>query len=676
MKPEYSNQLIAESSPYLLQHAGNPVNWYPWGEEALNKAKEENKLLIVSIGYAACHWCHVMEHESFEDNEVAAYMNDHFISVKVDREERPDIDQIYMHAVQLLTGRGGWPLNVIALPDGRPLYGGTYFQKEQWLTLLRQVNEFVSYEPDKALQQALALTEGIATTDEIKLSRQKNHFSLNQLHKIFDNWKNNIDKENGGYFGAPKFPLPAGHRFLLHYAYLTGNSEALNAVMTTLYKMANGGIYDQIGGGFARYSTDAKWKVPHFEKMLYDNAQLVSLYTLAYQQSKVSKYKRIVEDTLAYIQREMTSEEGGFYSSLDADSEGEEGKYYVWTKREIQEVAGDNASMVIDYYGILEEGNWHNGKNIPFKSTPDDLLSKKYGITEKDLRQRISITNKLLLHQRAKRVKPALDDKILTSWNALMLKSYAEAYRVFGKKNYLSAAIKSAGFILMHMKSPDYCLSRNYKNGKSTINGFLDDYAFTIDAFIALYQATFIETYLQEARNLLEYALSHFYDQERGMFYYTSDIDPALVVRRIEITDNVIPSANAIMAQNLYTLGHYFYHEDYIDKSLKMLNNVRQEAMNGSSYYASWNILMAWIANKPFEVAILGDNYLNRRKEFDIHYFPDVFLSGGKKEGTLPLHRGKLIPGHTTIYVCRDKTCQLPVTHVKEAHRQIMEKQI
>ena len=378
---KYTNQLINESSPYLLQHAHNPVNWYPWGKKALEKAKNENKLIIVSIGYAACHWCHVMEHESFEDEEVAQYMNEHFVCIKVDREERPDIDQVYMNAVQLLVGNGGWPLNCITLPDARPIYGGTYFPKKQWIHMLKQLQEFVKENPDKAEEQASAITKGVRSSEIIQLNNEKKKYSKNDLITIFNNWKGNIDFINGGHNGAPKFPLPVGYEFLLHYHYLSKNEDALKAVTTTLDKIADGGIYDQIGGGFARYSTDAIWKVPHFEKMLYDNAQLVSLYSHAYQFTKNKKYKIIISETLDFIKREMTSKEGGFYSSLDADSEGEEGKFYVWTKKEIEKVLGENAPIILDFYNVTNAGNWENS-NILYRTISEKEIAKKHNLSE------------------------------------------------------------------------------------------------------------------------------------------------------------------------------------------------------------------------------------------------------------------------------------------------------
>jgi uncharacterized protein YyaL (SSP411 family) len=668
---KFTNQLLNESSPYLLQHAHNPVNWYPWGKKALEKARNENKLIIVSIGYAACHWCHVMEHESFEDEEVAKFMNENFVAIKVDREERPDVDQVYMNAVQLITGRGGWPLNCITLPDGRPIYGGTYFPKEQWIDMLKQISEFVKRNPDKAEQQATSLTQSVQSSEMIVALTEEATFTKNDLDAVFENWKKNIDFTHGGQPRAPKFPLPIGYQYLLQYNHFTQNEDALKAVKTTLDKMADGGIYDQIGGGFSRYSTDAYWKVPHFEKMLYDNAQLVSLYGAAYQKTKDPGYKTIVSETLNFIQRELTSDEGGFYASLDADSEGEEGKFYVWTKSELENTLGKNAELIIDYYNVTEKGNWEHGKNILLKSESDKKIADKHNMSESELAIQISEAKRQLLKERAKRIRPGLDDKILTSWNALMLKAYTDAYRVFDEQTYLDIALKNATFISAKMKESDHSLHRNYKNGNATINAFLDDYAFTIEAFISLYQATFNERWLNEAQQLAAYALTHFHDQNSGMFYYTSDLDPALIARKMEIADNVIPSSNSQMAKNLFVLGHYFYDDAYIQTAKRMLNNVKQEALKSGVYYANWDILMTWFANEPYEVAIVGKDYETKRKEIDKHYFPNVFLSGGKNEGGLSLLESKLIKGQTTIYVCQNKACQLPVTEVKEALKQI-----
>ncbi|MFB6318988.1 thioredoxin domain-containing protein [Saccharicrinis sp. FJH54] len=663
----HSNRLINESSPYLLQHAHNPVDWYPWGDEALEKARKENKMLIISIGYSACHWCHVMEHESFENKEVASFMNRHFVAVKVDREERPDIDHIYMSAVQLISGRGGWPLNVIALPDGRPVYGGTYFPRVQWLDMLQQLVDFAEKNPQKMEEYAENLTNGIIQSDIVNPVQHPESFSLEKLHTIFRNWKEHLDPAKGGMRGAPKFPMPVSYQFLMHYAFLTGNNEAHEAVNLTLNKMAMGGIYDQIGGGFARYSTDEDWKVPHFEKMLYDNGQLVSLYANAYQNVQDKEYKKVVEQTLGFVEQELMSHESGFYSALDADSEGVEGKYYVWTKQELDHLLGDIAPLVYRYYDITEHGNWENGLNVLHRLLPDKIVADEFGISVKALHRKIKKVNELLLDERENREKPGLDDKILTSWNALMCKGFIDAYRVFDDPHYLEVATRNLAFLLSKMKKQDYRLDRNYKEGKSTINGFLDDYAFLIDALISMYMATFNEFYIDEALAFTQYVIVHFYDDKGGMFYYTSDLDHKLIARNHEVTDNVIPSSNSAMAKNLFMLGHYFEKPAYIGMAQRMLTSVKEEMQRSGAYFANWCILKAWFVENPFEVAIAGTDAVGIRKEMDQYYLPHVLFCGGNGNSTLPLLKNRQVKGKTIIYVCKDKTCKQPVESVDEA---------
>ncbi|MFZ4400172.1 MAG: thioredoxin domain-containing protein [Bacteroidales bacterium] len=674
MEHKFTNHLIHESSPYLLQHAHNPVDWYPWGNEALEKALNENKLIIISIGYAACHWCHVMEGESFEDEEVANFMNKNFVSIKVDREERPDIDQVYMSAIQALSGSGGWPLNCIALPDGKPIYGGTYFSKSQWLEMLENLSVWVKENQEKAKEQGNALTQSIKFKKQIHSNSENTVYKIDHLDRIFNKWENEIDFIYGGHKRAPKFPLPQGLQYLLHYHHISGNQSALNAVLISLQKMADGGIYDQIGGGFARYSTDIYWKVPHFEKMLYDNAQLVSLYATAYQITKNIYYKTIVEETLVFIKRELTSTSAGFYASLDADSEGEEGKFYVWTKAELQKILGNESEMILDYYNITDKGNWEDGVNILFKSESDAVIAEKYKLTENEFSLQIADVKSKLLKVRNQRIHPGLDDKILTAWNALMIKAYTDAYKVFDHAEYLETAIRNADFIISKLKASDHRLYRSYKNGKSTINAFLDDYAFTIAGLISLYQQSFDEKWIFEALELCKYSLIHFYDIESGMFYYTSDEDTALISRQIDESDNVIPSSNSEMAKNLFLLGHYFSNDDYIQKSGNMLNQVKHNAKEYGAYYANWDILMAWFASEPYEVVIVGDDAEAKRKEFNQVYLPNVIIAGSKVQGNIPLLVNKLIPGETLIYVCRNKSCQQPQNEVKNALKLIFNK--
>lgn len=663
---KYTNSLIRESSPYLLQHAHNPVSWHPWGKVALEKAWNENKLIIVSIGYAACHWCHVMEHESFEDELVAGFMNEHFVCIKVDREERPDIDQVYMNAVQLISGSGGWPLNCIALPDGRPVYGGTYFPKTQWLDMLSQVINFVAKNPEKTEQQAQSLTSGIQNSEQIYKNTEKLDFCLNDLDTIFNNWKNDIDYRLGGHKRAPKFPLPIGYQFLLHYYHLTNNPDALKAVTLTLDKMALGGIYDQIGGGFSRYSVDAVWKVPHFEKMLYDNAQLISLYATAYRQTKNPVYKQIVTETLEFIEREMTSPEGAFYASLDADSENVEGKFYVWKLDELKQCLGENAELMADYYSVTPTGNWEHGENILHITTQAEDIASQYSISVDELYKTVLTAKKILLKERSKRIRPALDDKILTSWNALMINGYIDAFHAFEDEKYLNSALKNANFLLENLLQTDGELYRNFKNGKATIHGFLDDYAFTIKAFISIYQATFDEKWLDEAYRLCNYTIEHFFDNQSGMFYYTSDKDEALIARKMELSDNVIPASNSEMAKNLFLLGHYFYRQDFIEMARVMATNVKETALLSGVYYANWDILMALLAVEPTEITVVGKDCENFRKELNRHYLPHIILSGGVKNENSTLLKGKYVEGKTAIYICRNKVCQRPVFSVKE----------
>ncbi len=567
---KYTNNLINESSPYLLQHAHNPVDWYPWNDEALNKAKSENKLLVISIGYAACHWCHVMEHESFEDTIVANLMNEFYVSVKVDREERPDVDQVYMDAAYLITGRGGWPLNIIALPDGRPVYAGTYFPKDDWLKVLNYFKDLYLKEPEKFEQEASKLTEAIKTIRIPGISNGDTLFTKDELNSAFNEMMNNIDYTEGGTKGAPKFPMPDIYKSLLTFYYHTNNKEALEAIQITLNKMALGGIYDQLGGGFARYSTDDKWIVPHFEKMLYDNGQLISLYSQAFKVTGNELYKKVVYETLDFVEKELTDNSGGFYSSLDADSEGEEGKFYIWKKEEIDNLLGEDTEIFSEYYTVSSEGNWE-GKNILFISEEKNILLEKYGMDEKEFDNKIAGMNNILFQEREKRIRPGLDDKILTSWNALMLCGYIDAYSAFGEMKFLDAALMNGNFILKNLMKEDGRLYRNFKLGKSSINAFLDDYAFAIEAFIKLYEATFDETWLFKAKSLADYALQHFNDSESGFFFFTSDEDDPLIARKIDFSDNVTPSSNSSLAAGLFKLSKYFYNEDYETIAKKMI---------------------------------------------------------------------------------------------------------
>ncbi len=670
----HTNQLIHENSPYLLQHAHNPVDWYPWGEAALSKAQKEQKMLLISIGYAACHWCHVMEHESFEDSVVAKVMNDNFVCIKIDREERPDIDDVYMTACQLASGRGcGWPLNAFALPDGRPVWAGTYFPKEQWMNVLAQFSNMWQNEKEKLDDYAKQLTQGIQSQDQIILGPPRK-LNLADAHKMAEALITKIDTKRGGRQGAPKFPMPSNYRYLLSYHQMTGNKEALKSVLTTLDHMARGGIYDQLGGGFSRYSVDADWIVPHFEKMMYDNGQLVSLYSQAYQVIGDERYREIVDQTIGWLDREMTNELGGFYASLDADSEGEEGKFYVWYEHEIDSLLPEDEREVYkDYYTIRPQGNWEDEKNILYRKKPISDILKKHNLAEESLAELIERSNKILFDHRVTRVRPGLDDKVLTSWNALMLIGLVDAYRAFQDRSYLDRALRNAAFIKSNMLQPDFRLMRNYKDGKVKINAFLDDYAFLIEGLLALYQVTFDESWLNDAKALTEYAIEHFYDSEQKLFNYTSDIDPPLVARKKQIGDDVIPGSNSAMARNLNFLSHYFYDQRYREISDQLLFSLIDPIIESgqTSFYSNWALLYLEKLHPTYEIAIVGDKYEASKNEMQKRYLPNALYMGGKDEGTLALLKDKLQPSTTMIYVCQNKVCQLPVEDPNQALDQI-----
>ena len=667
-----ANALINESSPYLLQHANNPVNWYPWSEAALAKAQAEDKMILISVGYSACHWCHVMERESFMDSTVAKIINEHFIAIKVDREERPDIDDVYMTACEVSSGKNcGWPLNAFALPDGSPFWAGTYFPKDQWERILTYMVDEREKNPAKVEAWANDILDGISIAEKIPVAEKQIVFSTRHLDNFANSFLKNIDFDKGGKDAKIKFPLPNNYQFLIKAYSLTGNEKLLEAVNVTLENMAYGGIYDHIGGGFSRYSTDENWKVPRFEKMLYDNSQLVSLYSEAYRLTKKPIYKERVYETLDFIKDEMTSIEGGFYSSYDADSEGEDGKYYVWTLAEIDAAIKDEKAAILfkDFYNISKEGNWKNGKNILYAKHVPEFIANKYGLKLDDFNQKIENAKAALKKARADKTKPKLDDKILTAWNALMLKGYVDAYRTFGEKEYLDAAVMNARFLTKNVIKKDARLTRNYKDGNAVVNGFLDDYALTADAFIALYQVTFDEQWLYKARDLTEYTMNHFFDVESNSFYYTSDLDPPLVTRKREIVDNVIPSSNSMMAKVLHHLGIYLFNEEYETIAREMTNNMlsTMTAAQQPNFYSNWGVVLADFIYEPFEVAIVGENFDAIRQELDKTYIPNMLLLGGVEEGTVELLEGKLIKGETTIYVCKNKVCKFPVNTVKDA---------
>lgn len=676
-----ANRLINETSPYLLQHAHNPVDWYPWGEEALAKANEENKPVIVSIGYSACHWCHVMERECFEDEEVARLMNARFISIKVDREERPDVDQIYMEAVQTMGVQGGWPLNVFLMPDQKPFYGGTYFPKQNWMSLLRNVAAAFEKSRQELEESAEQFAQNIAFSevqrygiDKVSDQLPKEHLK-GELEKIYNKFASQFDRDKGGMNRAPKFPMPGNWLFLLRYYAMTKNEEALRQITLTLDRMAFGGIYDQIGGGFARYSVDAEWFAPHFEKMLYDNGQLLSLYAEAYAQTKSPVYRQVLKETIAFVARELTSDEGGFYSALDADSEGEEGKFYVWQYEELQHLLGEKADLIADYYGVKPGGNWESGKNILHKQLSDKDFAARHNLEVAELETHLKTAKEKLFQARAKRPRPGLDDKVLTSWNGLMLKGLADAYAVLGDEEILRMATRNATFIAKKMTRPDTqeaALFRTYKNGKASLYAYLEDYACVIDGFAALYQVSFDEQHLAFAQRLSAYTLKHFFDQQEGFFYYTDDTASSLIARKKEIFDNVIPASNSIMARNLYRLGILLDQKKYREEAEKMAGKMLPLITSEPGYLTNWASLASEIFYSVAEIAIVGSDLIPFSAALQQQYYPFKVVTGTTTSSDLPLLQGReAIDGKTTIYVCYNKACQLPVHSPEKAMNQL-----
>ncbi|WP_395048596.1 thioredoxin domain-containing protein [Flavobacterium sp.] len=668
------NLLSKETSPYLLQHANNPVHWKGWNANSLAEAKEKNKLIIVSIGYSACHWCHVMEHESFEDQEAADVMNAHFISIKVDREERPDVDAVYMKAVQILTGRGGWPLNMVTLPDGRPVWGGTYFKKEQWINALEQLQELYKSNPEKLIDYAEKLHQGIQS---IRIVPNENPNVIpsaderqEQIATLVEKWKHSFDWEFGGMASSPKFMMPNNYYFLMRYGHKKKDAQLLEFVNLTLTRIAFGGVFDTVDGGFSRYSVDNKWHVPHFEKMLYDNGQLVSLYSDAYKLTANPLYKEVIEKTLSFVERELMNSEGGFYCALDADSLNtekhlEEGTFYVWKIPELKTIIGEDFDLFSQVFNINTFGLWEEGNYVLIQNQSLEGIAQLNNIEVSTLENKKKIWEQNLYIEREKRSKPRLDDKCLTSWNAIMLKGFVDAYKALEDGNYLKLALQNADFIIKNLWSSEGNLFHNYKNQKSTITGYLEDYCLVIAAFISLYEVTFDEKWLLNAKQLTDYSFEHFYDEKTGFFAFTSNLDEALITPHFETEDNVIPASNSVMAKNLFQLGIYFENSYYEKVSQRMLQNI-MPGVDYPSAYSNWMDLAMNYSEENKELAICGDLTLEFCKKINSFYFPNVILAGTKKVSNLPFLKNRFNENETLFYLCQNKTCSTPSTDFQE----------
>jgi uncharacterized protein YyaL (SSP411 family) len=677
------NRLIHEKSPYLLQHAYNPVDWHPWGEEAFAKAKKENKPIFLSIGYSTCHWCHVMAHESFEDEEVAAILNEKYIAIKVDREERPDIDSIYMRVCQMLTGHGGWPLSVFLTPEGKPFYAGTYFPKRSrygqpgFIDVLTKLYHKYQENPNEIEQMAEQITEALRQSVRTAGTER---LSLEAVEKAYRQLAGSFDTVYGGFGGAPKFPIPHMLMFLLRYAQWKRDDRALLMVEKTLNGMANGGIYDHIGYGFARYSTDAMWLVPHFEKMLYDNALLVIAYTETYQRTKNERYKEIAEQIIEFVKREMMAKDGAFYSAIDADSEGVEGKYYVWTPAEVIDVLGaELGELYCKVYDITEEGNFE-GKNVPnLIHTRIDRIAKRYGMTEEELQEKLEQAREKLFAARSSRVYPHVDDKILTAWNALMIAALAKAAKVYERRDYLDMAERALSFLEANLVKDGRLMVR-YRDGEAKHLGIIDDYAYLVWAYIEMYEATFNLSYLQTAKIYMKQALDLFWDNEHGGFFMTGKDAEALIVREKEIYDGALPSGNSVAAVQLIRLGRLTGDLTLLEKAEKMYQVFKRpvEAYESGHTFFLQGLLL--LETPTVEVVLFGKQGDEKREQFIQKWqhslAPNVFLLAAEH----PADVAHIAPfaaeyeplgEETTVYVCENFACRQPTTDVESVAEQL-----
>lgn len=674
---KHTNRLIHETSPYLLQHAHNPVDWYPWGGEALAHAKQEQKPILLSIGYSACHWCHVMERESFENEGIAAIMNELFVNIKVDREERPDLDEIYMNAVQIMTRQGGWPMTVFLTPDLKPFFGGTYYPPEDrygrpgFPKVMYAVIEAYNDKNDQVLEQADQITVQLNQMSNL-VGSHENELTEELMTKAFQHYRSQFDSQYGGFGNAPKFPPSMGLPFLLRYWHHSGNANALEMVELTLQKMARGGMYDQLGGGFHRYSTDARWLVPHFEKMLYDNAQLVVAYFEAYQATQNTFYRDVATETLDYVLREMyDAENGGFYSTQDADSEGVEGKFFVWEPYEVEDIIGEeNAEIFCEFYDITPHGNFE-GENILHIQTPSDVFARKLGMDQDKLDTLLTDCKQKLFAEREKRIKPGLDDKILTSWNGIMIRGMAMGYQLTGKLEYLTACEKSAEFVLTTLSQEDGLLLRTYREGKSHLNAYLEDYSYFIAGLVALYEASFDAKWLTEAERLAYIMIEQFADVDGEGFFFTGKAHETLIVQSKSAYDGATPAGASMAIHSLLRLAKHLDKPEFHDKAVDTLNLYFHQMDVMPSGSGQLLCELAFLLSTPKEIALVGNREDAKTDAMlaALHgiYLPNkiVALSESADEATLPLLANKsLIDNSTTAYVCENYVCQEPATDV------------
>lgn len=689
---KHSNRLKDEQSPYLLQHADNPVDWYPWGEEAFEKARKENKPILLSIGYSTCHWCHVMEHESFEDEEVAKLINETFVPIKVDREERPDIDNIYMTVCQMMSKGGcGWPLNVIMTPDKKPFFAATYIPKESrygrlgMMEFIPKVKEAWEKDNDNIMKSAETITEAVKKATDVSQNTEAKDLSTRTLDTAYNQLLRNFDEENGGFGKSPKFPTPHNHLFLLRYWKRTGDQQALEMVEKTLQEMRLGGVYDHVGYGFHRYSTDPNWLLPHFEKMLYDQALLVMAYTEAYQATRKKEYERTAREILTYILRDMTSPEGGFYSAEDADSEGEEGKFYVWTEEELKETLGkDNAELIITTFNTSKSGNFveeagghQTGANILHLQKPLSEIASSYEMSEEEFSEKINKARVILFNEREKRIHPYKDDKILTDWNGLMIAAFSMAGRAFNEPEYTEAAARAVDFILKDLKDSNGALLHRYRQGEAGIKANVDDYAFFIWGLLELYESTFDIKYLKEALVLQNEMDKGFWDDKHGGYYFTSNDAEELIARQKEIYDGAIPSGNSVAGLNLLKLSRITGEVEFEEKAALLGNAFSETIESGPMAYTLFMMGLDFGLGPSYEVVIVGDPESEDTKAMidaiRKEYSPSkVVLLKEKEEDAEIIEIAEFtkgqssIEGKATAYVCLNHVCNLPTTNINK----------
>ncbi len=670
----HTNRLAQESSPYLLQHAHNPVDWYPWGEEALSKALAENKPILVSIGYAACHWCHVMERESFENETTAQLMNQYFINVKIDREERPDLDHLYMDAVQAMTGGGGWPLNVFLTPDRKPFYGGTYFppvkafNRASWTEVLEGINKGYQERREEIEAQANQLTQHLQSSNLFGFQAKEREVITGeqQMATITENLLQQADTDWGGFGKAPKFPQTFSIQFLLRQYHFYKDQAALNQALLSLDKMIQGGIYDQLGGGFARYSTDTQWLAPHFEKMLYDNALLLSVLSEAFQITKEERYANTIHQTIGLLERELLDKEGGFYSALDADSEGVEGKFYTWSKAEIESHLGKDAALFCSYYQVEDQGNWEH-INILWVKEPAITFAESQGLDPADFQRFLEKCSQILMTARDQRIRPGLDDKILLGWNALLNTAYSKAFAALGRESYRQQAIGHMAFLEKALSLADGSWHHTYKNGIAKLPAFLDDYAYLIQAYIQLQEITGNADYLIKAKNLTNWVCTHFSEPETGFFFFTHQDQKDILVRKKEVYDGATPSGNAVMMNNLCYLSIVFDLPEWKERAMAMLGALEGAIVKYPGSFGVWASQLQIQTKGVVEIAITGKKWETQITQVLQPYIPHKIIQWGQTNlAFFPLLDGRQRNEDAVFYLCKDYSCKTPFFNILE----------